>query len=191
MSEENNYPFPSFLIQILNEFEIPGDRWEILPFGSGLINSTWKVGAQAAGPHYILQRINEEVFTRPEAIAENMARLGNYLDRHFPDYLFIKPIATHTGRPILHSPEHGWFRLLPFVEGSHSVDTVHSPELAFEAARQFGRFTSLLSDFPLEQLQITLPHFHDLSFRYLQFEEAMGKVPASKKEYCLPELQFL
>ena len=48
-----------------------------------------------------------------------------------------------------------------------------SSSQAYEAAKQFGRFTNLLSAFPVDKLKITLPDFHNLPLRYAQFETAI------------------
>ena len=64
--------------------------------------------------------------------------------------------------------------MFPFVHGSHTVDVVQSPSQAYEAARQFGKFTNLLSGFDTNQLKITIPDFHNLSLRYRQFEHSLN-----------------
>jgi Ser/Thr protein kinase RdoA (MazF antagonist) len=63
----------------------------------------------------------------------------------------------------------GYFRMFPFVAGSHSKDVVETPEQAYEAATQFGRFTRLLHGIDIKKLRLTIPCFHDLSLRYKQF----------------------
>lgn len=143
----------------------------IISFGTGLINNTWKIvdGEKA----YILQRINNAVFKQPEDIAFNIAAINNYLKHHYPDYLFIAPVNTIDGQPLYHDTENGYFRLMPFLEHSHTVDVVEHPQQAFEAAAQFGKFTRLLASFDATVLKITLPDFHNLSLRYKQFEEAL------------------
>ena len=67
----------------------------------------------------------------------------------------------------------GYFRIFPFAKNSHTIDIVNSPSQAYEAAKQFGRFTNLLSKFPVENLKITLPDFHNLPLRYSQFETSV------------------
>jgi thiamine kinase-like enzyme len=49
---------------------------------------------------------------------------------------------------------------------------VETPEQAYEAAVQFGRFTHLLGDFDTSRLKITIPFFHDLTLRYQDFLQA-------------------
>jgi Ser/Thr protein kinase RdoA (MazF antagonist) len=141
-------------------------------FGTGLINNTWRVTAE--GKTYILQRINHSVFKKPQDIAYNIRLMAVYLQKHHPDYLFVAPVSSLNGDDIVFIEDEGFFRLFPFVEGSHTIDVVQSPEQAYEAAVQFGRFTRLLSGIDIQKLKITIPDFHNLSLRYGQFTEALN-----------------
>jgi Ser/Thr protein kinase RdoA (MazF antagonist) len=158
--------------RVLEAYGLSEDQCTIRPFGTGLINHTWKV---SNGPDaYILQRINDAVFRQPHLIAENMDALAQYLRIHHPEYLFVTPVNTIDGRNLVGSSD-GYFRLAPFIAGSHTYDVVAATEQAYQAARQFGKFTRLLSGFPIDSLHLTLPDFHNLSLRYHQFEEALEK----------------
>jgi hypothetical protein len=66
----------------------------------------------------------------------------------------------------------GYFRLFPCKQ-STTYTSAENPGLAQEAAKQFGKFTHLLSGFDLSTLKITLPDFHNLTLRYHQFEQAL------------------
>src|SRR6478609_7358558 len=158
---------------VLSKYGIDSKDAQVESFGGGLINHTWKV--KTNNRNYILQRINEQVFTKPEDIATNIQALAVYLKEHFPDYYFVSPVTTVDGNPMVHINEAGggYYRLLPFVNDSHSKDVVTNAEQAFEAAAQFGKFTQLLSGFDAATLKITLPSFHDLGLRYQQFTEAL------------------
>jgi Ser/Thr protein kinase RdoA (MazF antagonist) len=159
------------LQEVFNAFGLRENINSAVPFGSGLINHTWKIGAN--GNTFILQRLNQEIFKNPEAIAHNIDVTGKYLKQHYPDYLFVLPVKSTSGNDFFWDKDNGYFRLMPFVENSHTIDVVKDLQLAFEAAKQFGKFTRLLSDFDSSQLKITLPEFHNLSLRYQQFEEAL------------------
>ncbi|MEP7377033.1 MAG: aminoglycoside phosphotransferase family protein [Chitinophagaceae bacterium] len=142
-------------------------------FGSGLINNTWKI--IASGDEYILQRVNHAVFKEPENIANNIRLIGAWLREHHPDYRFISPVTTRSGEEMIYLKGEGYFRLFPFVAGSHSKDVVETPEQAYEAATQFGRFTRLLHGIDIKKLKLTIPCFHDLTLRYEQFLMALEK----------------
>ena len=159
------------LSKVLAAFNIENDA-SVLPFGSGLINNTWKV--IDGSKEYILQRINQNVFHVPEDIAYNITIMGSYLSKHHPDYLFTLPELTIDGKDIFFDDQHGYFRLFPFVEGSHTIDVVQNTGQAYAAAYEFGKFTSLLAGFPAENLKITIPDFHNIALRYESFLKALS-----------------
>jgi len=156
------------LNQILEQFGINALNYQIEEYGSGLINSTWKI---SGGKDYILQRINTDVFKQPEAIAENLSKLQFYLNTQYPDYLFVAPLLALNGSSLAVNKD-GIFRLFPFVGNSTSIDSVTIYKQAYEAAKQFSRFTFLLKDFDASELRDTIPSFHDLTLRYKEFEKA-------------------
>jgi Ser/Thr protein kinase RdoA (MazF antagonist) len=136
-------------------------------FGSGLINHTWKVTVPEG--QYILQKLNHAVFKRPDCIAQNIRLVAAYLQQLYPDYRFVSPLVSGNGSDMIYLKGEGYFRMFPFVADSQSKEIVETPDQAFEAAVQFGRFTRLLSGFDVNQLEVTIPHFHDLELRYQQF----------------------
>ncbi|HTF30605.1 MAG TPA: aminoglycoside phosphotransferase family protein [Flavitalea sp.] len=140
-------------------------------FGTGLINNTWLV--RDKGRTFILQKINTAVFKDPYAIAANLKALDDYLKQKAPDYLFVKPLTTIDQQEMVQQSG-GHFRLFAFVEGSRTYDTIQSPLLAFEAARQFGLFTRLLSEFDSSLLKDSIPDFHNLPLRYEQFNQSLS-----------------
>lgn len=155
---------------ILFEFGLAEKDCIITPFGNGLINSTWRIACE--NKKYILQRINHQIFKNPKDIAFNIRMIADYLKQHFPNYLFVDPCCTNGGNDVVETGE-AYYRMFPFVEGSHTIDVIEKPEQAFEAAQQFARFTKLLARLDSTQLKITLPDFHNLSLRVEQFENVL------------------
>lgn len=155
---------------VLKAYGIDDDA-DVTPYGTGLINHTWKI--VTGGKEYILQRVNENVFKAPENIAHNIRLIADYLKQHHPDYCFAAPIASSDGKEMFYLKDEGFFRMFPFIPCSHSKDVVQIPEQAFEGASQFGKFTRLLSGFDVSQLKITIPDFHNLDLRYRQFCSAL------------------
>ncbi len=150
--------------EVLNQFNISAESVE--PLGNGLINRTWKVCTQDKS--FVLQRINDNVFHEPQHIAENIRLIADYLHQHHPEYLFVTPHQKPNGEDFVVTEE-GFFRMFPFIPRSHTIDAVQTPQQAYEAAKQFGKFTRLLADFDAGKLKITIPDFHNLSLRYQQF----------------------
>jgi Ser/Thr protein kinase RdoA (MazF antagonist) len=158
--------------EILFQFGLTEENFQVLPFGSGLINTTWKIADKQEDPKYILQKVNQQVFKKPDDIAFNIRLINDYLKNHFPDYLFVSPVVTIAGDEFVKNDD-GFYRMFPFITNSHTIDVVEKPQQAYEAARQFGKFTKLLSGLDATQLKITLTDFHNLSLRYQQFEKAL------------------
>ena len=163
------------LYSVLADYGLNPELLKIEIIKTGLINNTWKV--KDSDTAYIFQRINDAVFKEPGHIAWNIQLIAAYLAQHYPEYVFVAPLTSCNGEQLVYreGAGGGYFRLFPFVAGSHSKEVLETPEQAYEAATQFGRFTKLLSGFDVSDLQITLPFFHDLSYRYEQFLEALQK----------------
>jgi len=159
------------LSTVLKAFGIQ-DPDQVIPFGSGLINHTWKVCA--GDSEYILQRVNHHVFREPQNIAYNIRRIGDFLEREHPGYLFTLPVPTLSGDDLYYNEQEGYFRLFPFVKGSYTIDVVGTPGQAYTAAREFGKFTRLLEKFPAGELRITIPDFHNLALRYKKFRQSLS-----------------
>jgi Ser/Thr protein kinase RdoA (MazF antagonist) len=156
---------------LLQAYGLEGKSIQIEFFGGGLINKTWKVST----PHkeYIFQRVNDQVFKQPAYIDANIKLIADYLKKNHPDYCFVAPIATKKGEGMIQWEDEGYYRLFPFVDGSHSKDVVESSEQAYEAALQFGRFTRLLGGLDVSRLKVTIPEFHDITLRYQQFLKSL------------------
>jgi Ser/Thr protein kinase RdoA (MazF antagonist) len=160
-------------VEALAAYDLPIENLVVEPISTGLINSTWFV--KNSHQSFILQKVNDNVFKNPAAIANNIKLIADYLSKHQSRYLFASPIQTKSGEEMKHIKGSGYYRLIPFVENSHTITTVEKPQQAYEAARKFGEFTSLLSGFAVEKLQTTLPDFHNLTLMYQQFLEALEK----------------
>ncbi len=160
----------SIVKEILAAYGFDETQTVLQSFGNGLINHTWKL--QHGEDQFILQKINVAIFKSPELIAANIRLVADYLKTQYPEYLFAAPLPTLARQDMLHTDD-GYYRLFPFVPGTHSIDVVEKPAQAYEAAKQFARFTKRLSKLDAQQLKITLPDFHNLSLRYQQFEQAL------------------
>ncbi len=170
------------LSSALKEYGFNIEDVKVVPFGSGLINHTWKV--TDVNEEYILQKINDTVFKNPYAIASNINLAESYLQLHNPAYRFVPPVAAITGKKMIHLKEEGFFRMFHFVKGSHTIDVVKTADEAAEAAIQFGRFTKFLCGIEVNKLETTIPDFHNLSLRYQQFSNALINGNKLRIEEC-------
>lgn len=175
------------IAQVLTDFGIEG-QVEVSPYGNGLINHTLKVNATTAS--YILQKINDRIFTKPESIAQNIRSIADHLSKNSPEYLFVAPLSAKGGSDLV-MIDGKYYRLFHFIRNSVTRNVVETPKQAYEAARQFGKFTRLLEKFDATTLKITLKNFHDLSLRYNQFSSAIESGNISRIHGSKEEIHFL
>ena len=161
----------------------------VTPFGSGLINNTWKVSS--GKQDYVLQRVNNKVFIKPENIADNIRLIGEYLAQHYPGYLYTMPLKTMQGEDLFVDPEAGYFRMFPFIKDSYTINVAQAPAQAQEAAAEFGKFTRLLSGFPVEALKVTIQDFHNLSYRFSAFLVSLESGNKDRMEESKEVIQFI
>ncbi|GEP96483.1 phosphotransferase enzyme family protein [Chitinophaga cymbidii] len=168
--------------EILDAFGVATAESDIKKFGSGHINNTFLLNG-VDGKKYILQRINTYVFKEPEVIARNLRLAASYLAEHHPDYLFITPVTTVNGEDLFHYKDEYW-RMVPFIPSSTSVDQADTPKQAYEAAKQFGRMARFLHGIDLHEFKATIPNFHNLTLRYAAFQEAIRTAKEERKQFA-------
>jgi Ser/Thr protein kinase RdoA (MazF antagonist) len=172
--------------QILENFGLKKDEYEAEKYGSGLINHTFRLRHLHGNSDkdYIIQRINTQVFRYPYALAQNHRLAADFLAEHSPDYLFPAPVKTISGNDLLEWDQEYW-RMLPFVAHTISINEADKPEQAYEAARQFGMLARKLSDINLSKFRPTIPNFHNLSLRYRHFQNTISEANSERKEQAV------
>ena len=146
--------------------------WEnatAIPLSQGLINQTFDV--HTAHGNFILQSINTQVFKDPFAIDHNIKAIGQYYNTNRQDQLFTHLVPNLRGETLI-ACEGKQYRAFKKIEGI-ALDVLTTAAEAKEAAQQFGQFTASLTEFPIGELKVTIPQFHDLALRYHQFEQAL------------------
>jgi Ser/Thr protein kinase RdoA (MazF antagonist) len=144
---------------------------EVKPIGSGHINQTFLVIDKS---NYVIQRININIFKRPEIIATNNRIAADYLAKHFPNYLFLTALRDQTGNDLVYAPDGFPWRLYPMIENTFTVDVLTSTEEAYEAAVGFAGLAKNLNSVDIKLFKPTLERFQDLGWRYEQFDEAFA-----------------
>ncbi len=169
--------------RILEGFGLQDGDFTVRKYGSGLINSTFHLEHRSGNGRrdFILQRINTHVFRQPEIIVENHRMAAEYLAEHHPLYFFLAPVPTREGKDLLEWNDEYW-RMLPFVPNTVSINEATKPSQAYEVARQFGKLTRYLSGIDLTRFRPSIPNFHNLTLRYGSFQEAVAGASEERRE---------
>lgn len=165
------------ILGVLSSYGLDAERLTIKRIDSGHINYTYKVE-----PNWILQRINIKVFRNPDILASNLQTAAEYLKKQAPDYLFLTAIKNKTGMEMVYDQDGYPWRLFPFISNTVTIDEVENSSQAFEAARAFSQLTKLLNGCDVKLFQESIPQFHNLPLRYLQFEQALKTADTDKKD---------
>jgi aminoglycoside phosphotransferase (APT) family kinase protein len=182
---------------VLARFDASGRLVSLEPHTSGLINHSWLANVESAGTlrRYLLQQINRHVFHRPAEVLENMLRIAAHLRARLThecakdvERRVLSLVPTREGAPA-HVDESGeTWRLVPWIEGTRSVERAASEADARETARAFGLFLRQLTDLPPPALHFTIPAFHDTQARVRALERVIGEDPAGRVAACRPEI---
>lgn len=194
--------------RITDAFDLPGRVLSSPPFGNGLINDTYLVTTDAThlphGNRFIFQRINHHIFKDPLALMSNVQRVCRHIKSvlEFENALesqrrHLNLVHTKTGGIIHHETQHGddnetsqFWRCYNYIEDSTSHETVDSPNIAYEAARQFGEFQRLLSSLNGGRLHETIPQFHHTPGRFNALQNAIRTDPLERVRSCTAEIRF-
>lgn len=147
-------------------FDTPGQPLEAVPIGegAGLIHRSFRVACE--GGAVVLQRLNEQVFPDLDAVMANMVRVTAHLASRSSCSLHLLP--ARAGGP-LHRDGLGAWRCTKFIEGGRMPLEPPSLGDAREAARALGGFLKAMADFPVADLRLPIPGFHDTTARLTAF----------------------
>ena len=160
-------------------FRLDGTPVKCQVFGHGHINHTLKITTDT-GAEYVLQRINTYVFKEPVRLMENVSAVTDFLRRRVEDPRHaLHFLLTHDGKYYHVDDEGQYWRCYDFV-GGFCLDAPESDEDFYQSAIAFGRFQTLLSDFPAETLYETIPEFHNTVDRYRQFKKSVAADAAGR-----------
>ncbi|MFS4456050.1 phosphotransferase enzyme family protein [Maribacter sp. 2304DJ31-5] len=186
MGLKNSKYTPEELQHILGYFSIEQGHFSLQPLTAGYINDTFLVFKEHT-PLYILQQINHNVFKDVKGLMQNIAKALDALMAN--DYNTIKLQKTGMGETYVQHSGSYW-RLMSYIPESTTFNTTTNTKIAFEAGRIIGKFHLLLKNEKSSVFVDTIPQFHDLNLRKIQFHEALGSAEKSKLDLAKNTLDF-
>jgi len=186
--------------QIASHFQIYGDLQRVEPYGSGHINDTYAAYYNQGGTdiRFIFQRINHNIFTNPEALMENIARVTRHITSKLSankaseiSRKVLTVIPTKDNQDYYKDDAGNYWRAYIFIEKAQTFDILDTPKQAFEAAKAFGEFQKILVDIPGEPLHETIPNFHNGPMRYQTFLQALEADVHNRADSAKEEINFL
>ena len=151
---------------ITSAFVLEDNLTECIPYGSGHINDTYRL-TYDTGKHYILQKMNRSIFTKPVELMENVSGVTAWLKKKIQENggdverETLNLVMTKDGLPYYVDEDGEYWRVYLFIENATCYDMVKDEEDFYQSAVAFGHFQRLLADYPAETLHETIVNFHN------------------------------
>ena len=146
---------------------------QIEQLGNGLINNTYKIVDASQNNTMVLQAINTNIFTNPQDIISNYKEIFDYLEEQKNALNIPAPVKNKNQTLLFIDEEKNNWRATSFVKNSHSPMNASNDDAAYTVAKSFAGFTKSLAGLNINKLHVIIPDFHNLAFRYKQFEDAV------------------
>ncbi len=196
----NGHPVNEYALEAVRHFEFSGTLTDLRPFGNGHINDTYLAEFDIFGMgqvKVIVQRMNRNVFKKPEELMENVVNVTEFLKKKIeqnggdPSRETLNIILSVYGKPFYVDSQGEYWRSYKFITGASCYDLPENPQQFYESAYAFGHFQQLLSDYPAETLYETIPGFHDTRKRYEAFEQAVKEDILGRAANVQREIAFI
>ena len=200
------------LLDIASRFRIEGEIAEIKPLGPGFINDTLIVktrpGTDGQAPKYILQRKNHIVFPDVPGMMHNIDMVTCHIKKKVeaeggdpvrevltiikrqPSGMAEADKALPYGDLYYKDCNGNFWTMCLFIEGSVTYEKADTPALAYKGGQGIGRFQAYLADFttPLAE---TIKGFHNIRWRFQQWEEALQRDAAGRVKDLAEEIGWI
>lgn len=187
------------LEEILGNYDLQGEYQGFYVSNSGHINNTFVLEFKTADNrinNYVLQQINTAVFKNPDQLMQNIVSVTEYLRETIirnggnPDRENLNVIFTRDNTPYYLDLEGRHWRCYNYISDSYTCQRIEKPEVFYNAAKAFGKFQCMLSDFPIETLHETIPNFHNTISRFEDLKMAVEADLASRAAMVRDEIKF-
>ena len=198
------------MFEIVARFEVLGTVEEIRPLGPGFINDTLIVKSNDGGEtrRYILQRKNHNVFPDVAGMMNNIVMVSEHIkakveaaggDPMREALTVVKRKAeslTESDKALPYcdlyfkDEEGNFWAMCLFIEGSVTYEMADTPSLAYKGGQGIGKFQAQLADFttPLSE---TIKGFHNIRWRFQQWDEAVAKDAAGRVKDLSEEISWI
>lgn len=181
------------LNKIAAQFAFQGAVDAVEPVGDGLINDTFRVKttgvAGAKSPDYILQRKNKNIFKDVPGMMDNIRRVSEHVATKVADPArqALTLVPTLNGAYYFVDTEGEYWTACLYIDDTVTYNRADSPALAEKGGAAIGRFQAQLADFT-EPLADTLPGFHNMRFRFEQWDDVLRRDPVGRAASVAAEI---
>ena len=190
------------IIAVANQFCVAGQPVGIQCTDSGNINKTFIVTYQLPDrtkQRYVIQKINTIAFTEPYKVMKNIELVEDLISKQKVERSDLRQslniIRTKEGNSMLvitdPTGEKDYYRAYNCIEKAVSFDNTDNLDIVYNTGKAFGNFQSMLADLPIEELEETIPNFHNTKIRYERFMRDVSKDTVDRAASVISEIEFV
>lgn len=181
----------TLLSEIASSFQIEETVKSIESLGAGFINDTFVIRTSEGAPDYILQRKNHLIFPDVPGMMDNIKAVTEHIKSKVQDPLreTLTVIPAKDGKLYVEKDGNFW-AVCVFIPGSMSYERAQTPELAYQGGVGIGQFQTLLADFD-EPLNETIKGFHNIRWRFCQWDETIKADPVGRVAEVQEEISWI
>lgn len=173
--------------EIVNYFEIDGEVLDIKEINNGLINRSYIIYTTIQ--NYIIQKINNKVFTNPKLLMNNIEKVITHLNNKYKctcENLIL--VSTKLGNNCLVINDE-YYRCYNYVPNAVTFNKPENDLQLFEMGKVLGEFQQNLHDFNADSLYVTIKDFHDTKIRFQTLIDTFKNADTLKQQE-VSELYF-
>ena len=182
---------------IASKFKLEGPVERVEPMGEGFINDTFIIRTQGNDvPDYLLQRKNKRIFTNVPAMMENIQKVCTHIKSKViakngdPMREAMTVIPATDGNLYFMDEEGEYWAVCVFIKDTIAYQAAKTPELAYQGGKGIGLFQSMVSDLK-EPLTDILPGFHNIRYRFNQWDAVLANDPVERKAKLAKEISWI
>ncbi len=178
-------------------FQLEGTVDRVEAMGEGFINDTYIVYTKEdTAPDYLLQRKNKKIFTNVPAMMENIVKVCNHIKAKVeakhgdPMREAMTVVPAKDGKLYFQDEEGEFWAICIFISDTITYNSAKTPELAFQGGKGIGLFQAMVADLN-EPLTDILPGFHNIRYRFNQWDAVLAKDPVGRKAKLAEEIGWI
>ena len=154
---------------LMNLYGIVGEIKDYSPITNGHINQTYYVMIE--NTPYVFQRVNTHVFKEPVKVMNNIMMIDNFIKNNNKKSAckIINFLVNYAYKNYTETEDGEFWRICIFEEDTVTFEVVENPAILRSSGYAFGDFLNVISDFPADKLNITIPDFHNTRKRLHDF----------------------
>lgn len=184
--------------EIVKAFAIDGSFKAYSDYGDGHINDTYALTFKQNSNmrRYILQRMNENVFPNIDRLMNNVVKVCDFLKElavkrgEDPERKSLNIIQTRDGKNYYTDNKGNKWRCMLLIENTEAYQIAVDTAVFEATGRAFGEFINNLQDFPVHELEVVIPNFHNTTSRFRTFVKTVKQNPQKRRRYCREEINF-